>query len=236
VIVLTSDHGHVIERRDGTQLPAPDATSSRWRPASAPPRAGEVLVAGSRVVTADHQAVLPWRETLRYKPLQAGYHGGASPAEVVIPLTVHAPAGIGLKGWSPAPLQVPGWWLGIRTGESPAPVPDGTLFPVAAPPDGLVGALLGSDVYQAQRRRAKRVAVPDTTVAAVLGALLDAPAYRLPQAAAAAVAEVPEFRLPGVVAHLQRPLNVDGYDVLAYDVDGGTLVLDRPLLVEQFGL
>lgn len=149
---------------------------------------------------------------------------------------MHAPAGIAVTGWSPAPLQVPGWWLGIRTGEALAPVPDGTLFPVAAPPDGLAGALLASDIYQAQRRRAKRTAVPDATVAAVLGALLDAPAYRLRQAAAAAVAGVPEFRLPGVVAHLQRLLNVDGYDVLAFDVDGVTLVLDRPLLVEQFGV
>jgi hypothetical protein len=187
-------------------------------------------------VTADQRAVLPWRETLRYKPLQAGYHGGANPAEVVIPLTVHAPAGVAIKGWNAAPLQAPGWWLGVRSVELPGPVADGTLFPVPAPPDGLVGALLASDVYQAQRRRAKRVAVADTTVAAVLGALLDAPASRLPQAAAAAVAEVPEFRLPGVVAHLQRLLNVDGFDVLGFDVDGVTLVLDKALLVEQFGL
>lgn len=99
-----------------------------------------------------------------------------------------------------------------------------------------MGTLVASDAYQAQRRRARRVAVADTTVAAVMGALLHAPASRLPQAAAAAVAEVPEFRLPGVVAHLQRLLNVDGYDVLAFDVDGVTLVLDRALFVEQFGL
>ena len=32
-------------------------------------------------------------ETLRYGPLKAGYHGGAAPAEAVVPVVVLAPGG-----------------------------------------------------------------------------------------------------------------------------------------------
>ena len=42
-VILTADHGHVIERRQGTQRPHPDMSSSRSRGASTPPGDGEVL-------------------------------------------------------------------------------------------------------------------------------------------------------------------------------------------------
>ena len=32
-------------------------------------------------------------ETLRYGPLKAGYHGGAAPAEAVVPVVVLVPGG-----------------------------------------------------------------------------------------------------------------------------------------------
>ena len=48
---------------------------------------------GSRVALGDGRVVLPWREELRYGPRKAGYHGGAAPAEVVIPLIVLSAAG-----------------------------------------------------------------------------------------------------------------------------------------------
>jgi hypothetical protein len=39
-----------------------------------------------------------------------------------------------------------------------------------------------------------------------------------------------------VLSALQRLLNVDGYEVVGYDPDGVTVVLDRTLLQEQFRL
>jgi hypothetical protein len=42
--------------------------------------------------------------------------------------------------------------------------------------------------------------------------------------------------LRGAVLHAQQLLNVDGYAVLMHDPDGVTVVLDEPLLREQFGL
>ena len=41
-----------------------------------------VLFRGSRVAKGGGAVVLPWREELRYGPRKAGYHGGASAAEV----------------------------------------------------------------------------------------------------------------------------------------------------------
>ena len=110
-VILTADHGHVIERRQGIQRPRPDMSSSRSRAASIPPGDGEVLVTGRRVLLHDGTAVLAVDENLRYGPVKSGYHGGASPAEAVVPVTVLvpgiAPADSGLRL---APPQEPSWW------------------------------------------------------------------------------------------------------------------------------
>jgi hypothetical protein len=70
---------------------------------------------------------------------------------------------------------------------------------------------------------------------AILRALLAA-GGRLNGAALAAAAGIPEFRLPGIMSALQRRLNVEGYEVVGYDVDGVTVILDERLLGEQFDL
>lgn len=266
-VVLASDHGHVIERRDSELRSHPDAGGARWRPAgpgSAPPSDDEVAMAGSRVLLGGGRVVLPWRETLRYLPLRAGYHGGASPAEAVIPVSVHVAGAADVpRGWEAVPPQAPSWWLGSpvppaeRAEAEPVPprrrAAPPTLFDQqdavgpeeptparrpaarAAAGDGLVAALLASPVFEAQRERARRVQLDEQKVTAMLGALL-AGHGRLPQAALAAAAGIPEFRLPGVMSALQRLLNVDGYEVVGYDPDGETVVLDRVLLREQFRL
>jgi hypothetical protein len=110
-VILTADHGHVIERRQGTQRPYPDMSSGRSRGASPPPGDGEVQVSGERVLLHGGTAVLAVDENLRYGPMKAGYHGGASPAEAVVPVTVlvsgDVPADSGLRL---APPQEPSWW------------------------------------------------------------------------------------------------------------------------------
>ena len=110
-VILTADHGHVIERRQGIQRPRPDMSSSRSRGASTPPGDGEVLVTGRRVVLHDGTAVLAVDENLRYGPMKSGYHGGASPAEVVVPVTVLVPGAVPADGGLRlAPPQEPSWW------------------------------------------------------------------------------------------------------------------------------
>lgn len=180
VVVILSDHGHVVDRgRDAVTLASP-SPGNRWRAAQPPAGDGEILISGSRVGTdgtasggtAGHSGtarpagsgpapagggriVVPWREDVRYGPRKAGYHGGATPAEMVIPLLVFSPAGdLTAPGWSEAPVTSPAWWReSARTGPGrPAvPTPRGgtrtrrkadtgpTLFdelPAQAPPAG----------------------------------------------------------------------------------------------------
>jgi hypothetical protein len=231
------------------------------------------------VLRHDGRAVLAVDETLRYGPLKAGYHGGASPAEAVVPVCVLAsfvlPEGSGLTEAGP---QEPPWWFGRVPVEpspdlAPAPPPPparsrpraagragadlpalfelepaaggpappvrdaaaGSVAAPAAPSAELVaGAVLRSAVYRGQRGIAGRVAVSDERVRALLVALLEAPDRRLRRHQAATALQVSPPAIPGAVAQVGRLLNVEGYKVIALDVDGETVVLDEALLREQF--
>lgn len=250
-VVLTADHGHVLERRHGHQVAAATTSSSRSRSPGAPVTDEEVLVSGRRVLTDDHRAVLAVDESLRYGPLKAGYHGGASPAEAVVPLVVlvpgDAPDGSGLLY---APPQEPSWWA--APADVPAPPaallpptaapglfdlePEPEPAPFAAPAHALAGALLKSKTYTAQKKLAGRAAPSDEAMSALLSGLLAHPGHRLAPALAAAALAVPVSRLRGAIPQAQRLLNVEGYAVLRLDADGQTLVLDEALLREQFGV
>jgi len=106
-VVLTSDHGHVVER--GSTARSVPGAQARWRPAGAPAGPDEVLVRGGRVMGGE--AVLAVDEGLRYGPLRSGYHGGASLAEVTVPLVVLTRPGTPAPaGWRAALPQAPVWW------------------------------------------------------------------------------------------------------------------------------
>jgi len=282
VVVLTSDHGHVVERREGTQQAHPGISSARSRPGDgAPAGDGEVLVTGRRVLLHDRRAVLAVDERLRYGPLKAGYHGGAAPAEVIVPVCVLVPGAV--PNQEPGqeretlrlvPRQEPAWWSDpVRTGsgtwrtpapaaparrgssrrkddETTAPLFDvapepprpvvadaeataGAADPAAVRAETLADAVLKSKVYAQQKAIAGRVALDDGKVRALLVALLTAGGRLTAQRTATAL-QVPPVALRGALAHAFRLLNVEGYPVLAFDVDGETVVLDEKLLREQF--
>jgi len=128
-VVLTSDHGHVLERRQGSRQAAV-ATSARSREVGDGVRDGEVLVQGPRVLGGS-PIVLAVDDTVRYLDVRAGYHGGGTPAEAVVPIVLLWPgavpekvAGPGMgeadsfvfaEGAAPfpyveAPSQRPAWW------------------------------------------------------------------------------------------------------------------------------
>ena len=178
VVLLVSDHGHVVDRgAEATVRSYPDAAAGRWRPATAPAGEGEIGVSGRRVLLGDGALVLPWRESLRYGPRKAGYHGGASPAEAVIPLTVLTRGDeSAVPGWSAAPVTSPAWWRGpveVAPIQVAPPAPEtpaqeaaesagaGTLFDVvtAAPTAG-----------PADRREPAAASPRPALVAALLGA------------------------------------------------------------------
>lgn len=107
-VVLVSDHGHVLDR-GGQQTQADGVESARWRRGA--PSTGEVALRGPRVVPGD--LVAPWREDLRYTPRKAGYHGGASLAEMTVPVLVLLPSLELLpNGWHVLPRErtEPPWW------------------------------------------------------------------------------------------------------------------------------
>ena len=261
VVVVTGDHGHILDegttRLDG-------GSGDRWRSGGVPPRDDEIALSGGRVLLpgGGRAMVAAWSERVRFAARRGGYHGGASPQEVLIPIAVltsgNAPA-----GWSEAPPAEPSWWRGAT--EDTAPLgPTAAMEPPSAPrrrqadmrqPDlfardsqqvAPVGArgrvearltwldmLLASETYAAQRRLAGRVAPADDRIRSLLTALA-ARGGRMTRAGLSQALEMPTFRLGGVVSAARRVLNVDQAQVLRDD--GDDIVLDEALLRAQFVL
>ncbi|WP_281188172.1 BREX-2 system phosphatase PglZ [Micromonospora nigra] len=222
-----------------------------------------MAVSGSRVALGGGQVVLPWREDVRYGPRKAGYHGGASPAEAVIPLLVFSRGDDRVvPGWEGAPVASPDWWrepiiaengtmrARVNAAMKRVPVraatPPESLFeldtaqayePAALEPvrarPDLVDALLSSERYA--HRRDARLSLPDQRVAALLQTLL-ANGGRATLETLAARSGVPAHRITGTVTVLRRLLQVEGYPVVTLDADRRTVHLNRELLVEQFEL
>ncbi len=253
-VLLVSDHGHVLERERGVPS-GDDATSARWRPANRPASDGEIEVSGDRVLRGDGRIVVPWRETIRYTARKAGYHGGASLAEMTVPVLIFVPAADTPipEGWHLLPPEraTPPWWFSgtaaaadiipakPRKKKPPAAAPEvDALFeapaPVAAVADTLGHRVVVSPVYDAQQRFVRKP--PATNVVASIVDALVQSGDRLSVTALAELAAIPAMRIPGFVAMLRSLLNVEGYPVLAL-IDGGqTLELDRALLRRQFEL
>ncbi len=118
-VLLTSDHGYVVQRGEGVRPIS--AESARHRQGT--PGEGEVLVSGPRVLSPSGTAVLAWDERIRYVPRRAGYHGGASLAEVVVPVLAFVPSGGPVpKGWTryaASALHEPSWWQPAAGSQSP---------------------------------------------------------------------------------------------------------------------
>jgi hypothetical protein len=250
-VVLTADHGHVLHRSlpgDGP-VAAPGAESARWRVGT--PEAGEIALAGPRVLYGDGRVVVPWREDVRYMSRRAGYHGGASLAEMTVPVLVLLPSVSLLpSAWEVLPRELigPAWWEGQPERRDVPPTPprrkpakskarvddDATpLFPVSETITTTLGRqVVDSAAYATQRAFVRR---PPAEVPAIIDALVAADGTRSLTAIAAIAGRAgrnPEF----LVITLQRLLNVEGYPVLSL-VDGGrTLRLDVELLREQFGI
>ncbi len=242
VVIVTADHGHIVERRLGTQRSYPGTANARYRPATGEIAGDEVLASGSRVLTADHQVVLAVSERLRYGPLKAGYHGGAAPAEAVVPVVLLVPSAADDKTWKLAPPQEPEWWLGpvvepATAAEPSSPAaPQPQLFGEPTPTVGRWAPLLESREYKAQRKVAGRIAISDDDLVAFVSALDAAPNNRLTATQAAAALRIAVPRLPGALAQVGKLLNVEGYPVIAVDPTTQAVTFDRALLVEQFGL
>lgn len=242
VVVLTSDHGHVLEH--GSQYrPQSSGGGARWREATSPAGSDEIDVSGPRVLNPDGRAVLAARENVRYGHKAHGYHGGATLAEVAIPLMVLLPPGMEvLDGWYPHTMGEPAWWNGdpvvpappvsaLPKRRMPAPPPSEDLFSSQV---SRGRALLAAPSFATLHSQLPANRVPS---AEVFGAVVDALAEaggRLPVSAVVQVAGSAGRNPRGFVTALGRVLNVDGFGVIGLTDDGRSVVLDLQLLDEQF--
>ncbi|MEU8403836.1 BREX-2 system phosphatase PglZ [Nonomuraea sp. NPDC048892] len=129
-VILTSDHGHVVDRH-GAKIDGDGIASARHRTLGGSLCENEVALSGPRVVWPDPGAsiVALWDADSRYTSQKAGYHGGASLAEVTIPILAFLPFGAEPpKGWRELGDQRPAWWS--EESETPCPA---ALVPTAAP-------------------------------------------------------------------------------------------------------
>ena len=260
IVILTSDHGHIIER--GSELRRRAQSSARWRdPATGPAEADELLVTGPRVLAPGGSAVLAVSDGLRYASKKAGYHGGASLAELTVPIIVAKPRGANdPAGWLEAPPQEPTWWNEQSRADVELPVVPSlltkpkirkpiarttpTLFDSepevqgtgpAAPGTSVAEQLIASAIYVARRGIAGRHPVDDSVAGAVISALV-AGGGRAHRDTLAVAAGIPSGTMSGLLAALRRVLNVDRYPVVDVDADQVTVTLDIALLREQFEL
>lgn len=258
VLIVTADHGHMLEEASAL---VPGGLSDRWRPGTQATDPREVALSGSRVLTPEgaSQVVCLWSETGRYTGRKNGYHGGASPAEAVVPLSVFAPSGVNVAGWVQAIPPQPEWWdlpalapkpvqpVAAPTRPTPkrapaAPEGQGALFgaeelPVPAAPKAVevdwIAAVLESALYASQRQLAARVALSDEQMRQLLSSLYER-GGKLTRGALAQRMAMPEIRVSGVLSAARRMLNLDQAAVLTVDDASGTVELNHVLLLQQF--
>ncbi len=245
-MVLTADHGHVLDR--GMEQRGEGASGERFRTDAAAPGEGEIALSGPRVLAPGQRIVAPWSERIRYGSRKNGYHGGAAPQEVVVPLAVLVPAHAGAppEGWSFLPARTPSWWedggaekqaLAAAPPAAPAPKAKGQLTLPVATAEALefewIERLLASSAYLSQKRLGGRLVPDDAQVREVLVAIAKR-GGRVTRAALARDLALPEIRLQSLLSALRRLLNLDGYAVLLLDEASGTVILERALLEAQF--
>ncbi|MGH3683566.1 MAG: BREX-2 system phosphatase PglZ [Pseudonocardiaceae bacterium] len=223
-----------------------------WRPADVsglPQLLDRAALAGRIVVLTSDYGHVP----------ENGHHGGATLAEVALPLVVLLPPGMDVPaGWHPHTLGPPAWWHGVDavrpSAPSPSPAParrpvgktkpsarqSEALFDVAAsaPAPAVVtsrGAqLVASESFRSAYAGFPANRVPDPAVFAAVVDALVAAGGRLPTASVLVAGGSVGRNERGVVAALGRVLNRDSFPVITL-VDGGRAVaLDSGLLNEQF--
>ncbi|MYU02125.1 MULTISPECIES: BREX-2 system phosphatase PglZ [unclassified Streptomyces] len=153
-VLLTSDHGHVIERR-GNKIDAAGGTigSARHRTPGGPVTPSEIELSGPRVVWPEPGSrIVALRDhDTRYTALKAGYHGGATLAEFTIPLLALLPFGTEPPtGWRELGDPAPSWWA--QDAENRAEVETGADS----------SATLDATAARPSRKQTKKAAPPVT--------------------------------------------------------------------------
>ncbi|EAR23330.1 BREX-2 system phosphatase PglZ [Nitrococcus mobilis] len=245
-VVLTADHGHVLERQSTLRG---NGEGERWRRPGNPPEDGEILMSGPRVSTLmGEPLVAPWSEQIRYGVKKNGYHGGVARQEMLVPLGLWtadaAPPRSDADELVAAVPMAPEWWNATDDGATAAPPrpakrrgrcvrpPIDDLFATSAP-SAWLDDLLQSPQLARQRQRAGRMALQEARLCALL-TYLDEHGGRAGIDQLAAAIEQPRLRMRGIVSAMERMLNIDGFPVITLEQGSGTVLLDIELLKKQF--
>jgi len=251
LVIMTSDHGHVLDF--GTkQIASPkDERGDRFRSAGGPAQKGELEFEGSRVykATGCNRITLACSAGIRYGKDKRGYHGGANPQEVVVPLAILSDVRTGApEGWKEVASYQPDWWRIDASDAMPVAIvkvkPEKAvqgldLFDLAgrmaAPGVGWIESLLKSPIYQEQSKLAVRGAPAEELMTKLLKGLEVRGGTVVKQALAQELG-MPPFRVDGLILNVSRILNVDGYEVISFDRASDTVTLNMGLLRTQFDL
>ncbi len=257
VVVLASDHGHVWHQADAEFDRGKDG--SRWRRRDSECEDGERVISGSRVLAENdgNGIIVPWTETLHYRRKRHGYHGGATPQEMLCPFTLLVHRSSTVSGVSECSYAKPEWWS-----PSPDEIVDGEIVvKVKRTPKTIVDEsgqqrlfvevvesaeselaevvwitqLLGSDAYQTKKKLVRRH-VPDDSLVRKCLTVLDENGGLMTPAAFSKAASLPAARLDGLVSKLKRMLNVDGYELIDLDRNENKVELHIEKLKRQFDL
>lgn len=250
IVIFLSDHGHVCECQ--TELRGGN-DAVRWRAARGSVGEGELAITSPRVVGPEGgKIIVPWTEKLRYGAKKNGYHGGATPQEMLIPIGLFWANTQPPDGFDSLPIDLPAWWTepagpGVDRGvvQPPSTKPKKpiapTLFdkaaqiPIPATRLEWVKGLLASEVLTRQRQMAGRARVTDEQIESVVMSLANR-GGTMTSAALAGTMGLPAHRLSGMLAVMQRILNVEGYPIIDRQESSDTVVLNIQLLKKQFEL
>jgi hypothetical protein len=262
LVIMLTDHGHVLDYQTDCR---PYQQGDRWRSAQTAPSIDEVEITGTRVVIPENRRlVAPWSERVRYSVKKNGYHGGVTLQEMVLPIAVLMAGDDLPEGWIEVAADAPDWWASpareaplLQASPPAPPAPPKkrrkrTLFDSdlqeqitkeALMPTGTTSAdiasvldrLLSSPVIEDQKRLAGRALPPDEVIRKMLSVLLQQ-GGKLTSAALARRMDLPVFRLSGLLAAIQRVVNVEGYPILTRDDVSDTIELNCELLYRQFEL
>ncbi len=251
IVILLSDHGHILDRQtEGRE----GGEGLRWRRPGMPAAEDELQITSSRVLSPEGgRVIVPWSERIRYGIKKNGYHGGATPQEMLIPVGILWHDLKVPEGFTEMPEDLPAWWTEPLDAAPPiaaATIPERpptdeevqpTLFDVPAVTISAPGSdvpwiseMLQSDMFATQRQLAGRVPVDGAKIRRFVSVLANRGSMTVP--ALASALGMPEHRMPGFIAIMQRLLNVEGYAILERQDAANTVVLNVRLLKKQFEL
>jgi hypothetical protein len=251
LVIMTSDHGHVLDFGTKQAASPKDHRGDRHRTADGNVVEGEREFEGARVyqATGYNRITLACAAGIRYGAVKRGYHGGANPQEMVVPFVVLADVRANIPGgWHPIPSHQPAWWMIDASDVIPAPIKkpktekvvEGLdLFEQAGKKAGSGGTwieeLLSCPIYLEQSKLAVRGAPPDELMTRLLSGLHSRGGTAIKQALAQELG-MPPFRVDGLIQNVSRILNVDSYEVIGFERASDTVTLNMGLLRTQFEL